>query len=140
VEVRATLDADPRHVADARRLTERTLATWGLTELGDTAALLVSELVTNAILHAHSGVAIILQLRADDVQIRVCDTSPLPPRIRRFRADAGTGRGIRLLETLASSWGIERNAEGKCVWFRLTAGPPAAVEDWAFDLDAVEPL
>jgi anti-sigma regulatory factor (Ser/Thr protein kinase) len=134
------LEADPRRVADARRFAERTMAAWGLTDIGHTVALLVSELMTNAILHAHSEVVLTLHHDLDEVRVEVFDTSPLPPRLRHFRPDAGTGRGIRLLETLASAWGIRRTPEGKCVWFTLASGPQPAVQDWDFDLDSVEPL
>ncbi|PZS33246.1 MAG: hypothetical protein DLM59_06770 [Pseudonocardiales bacterium] len=140
VEVRAELDADPSRVADARRVTEGTLTSWGLGDLGYTAALLVSELVTNAILHAHSGVVLTFRHSSDEVRIDVFDTSPLPPRVRHFRADAGTGRGVRLLDSLASSWGIARTVGGKIVWFTLSTGPQTATAAWEFDFDSVEPL
>jgi len=140
VEVRAEFDADPRRVADARRLTEGTLAAWGLADLGHTAALLVSEVVTNAILHAHSRVVLVLRHDRDGIRVEVNDGSPVPPRVRHFRADAGTGRGVRLLESLASRWGIERTGGGKTVWFTLSTSPGSAPDPWEFDLDAVEPL
>ncbi|MDP9241004.1 MAG: ATP-binding protein [Actinomycetota bacterium] len=140
MEVRAEFEGDPRRVADARRLTEGTLAAWGLADLGHTAALLVSELVTNAILHARSGVVIVLRHGSDEIRIEVLDTSPLPPRVRHFRADAGTGRGVRLLDTLARRWGVERESGGKTVWFTLSTSPQPAPAAWEFDLDSVEPL
>ncbi len=142
VEIRATLSADPRCVGEARRLTKRTLAAWGLDFLGDTACLLVSELTTNAILHARSAVEVVLQSQPTGVQVDVCDNSPLPPRVRHFSADAGTGRGVRLLDTLATDWGIEATTAGKCVWFTLSDTAPEAAAEWGFefDFDAVEAL
>lgn len=142
VEIRATLSADPRCVGEARRLTQRTLAAWGLDFLGDTACLLVSELTTNAILHARSAVEVVLQSQPTGVQVDVCDNSPLPPRVRHFSADAGTGRGVRLLDTLATDWGIEATTAGKCVWFTLSDTAPEAAAEWdfEFDFDAVEAL
>ncbi len=142
MEVRVALDADPRRVVDARRFTERALSAWGLADLCDVATLLVSELMTNAILHARSGVLLNVRHDANAVRIQVCDSSPLPPRVRHFRPDAGTGRGVRLLESLASTWGVAQNAHGKCVWFTLATGQDSAIEEWDFDfdLDTVEPL
>ncbi|MEP6696233.1 MAG: ATP-binding protein [Pseudonocardiales bacterium] len=140
MDVSLTLDGDPQRVAEARRMTERTLASWGLSELADTAALLVSELMTNAVLHARSGVVVTLRHDTDKVRVEVFDGSPLPPRMRHFRADAGTGRGVRLLDTLASEWGIEGQAGGKVVWFTLGTGEQPAAQEWDFDFDALEPL
>ena len=140
MDVRVALEADPRRVADARRFAERTLDMWGLSDLGHTVALLVSELMTNAILHARSDVVLTLRHDLDGVRVEVFDTSPVPPRLRHFRPEAATGRGVRLLETLASSWGIRRTPEGKCVWFTLASSTQPTVQEWDFDLDAVEPL
>lgn len=137
----AKLDATPRCVGEARRLTHNTLETWGLARLGEVAALLVSELTTNAILHARSQVAIGLKTNADGVRVDVCDDSPVPPQVRRFSADAATGRGVRLLQSLASSWGVRPRATGgKCVWFTLALAAPAPAVEWDFEVAAVEPL
>jgi anti-sigma regulatory factor (Ser/Thr protein kinase) len=142
VEVRATLAADPRCVGEARRVTTTTLNDWGLAGLTDTASLLVSELMTNALLHARSGVDIVIRRDPSGARIEVCDHSPLAPRIRHFSADAGTGRGIRLLDTLASDWGVEPRDGGKCVWFILSNHEPETAADWEFDFDlsAVEAI
>lgn len=141
MEVHATLKADPRCVGEARRLTRNTLETWGLATLGEVAALLVSELITNAILHAHSAVGLTMRTNHDGVRVYVCDDSPAPPRVRRFRTEAATGRGVRLLETLANSWGVQPSPEGgKCVWFTLTLDATTDAAEWEFDAGAVEPL
>lgn len=142
MEIRASLDPDPRCIGEARRLTEATLRAWGLAALSETACLLVSELMTNALLHARSGAEIVLHCGPDGVRIDVCDNSPLPPRLRHFSADAGTGRGLRLLDSLATDWGVEPLPGGKCVWFTLALHEPAVVAEWELDLDfdAVEAL
>ncbi len=140
MEVRATLGAHPSCVASARRLTERTLTRWGLTALRDVASLLVSELTTNAILHARSSVTVSLSNDSADLLVCVYDTSPLLPRIRNFSRDSGTGRGVRLLNSLASNWGVDSKNGGKCVWFTLSANSTQSIADWEFNLDAVEPL
>lgn len=139
MEVHATLDADPRSVSEARRLTRNTFDEWGLARLGEIAVLLVSELTTNAILHAHSPVGITMTTNRQGVRVYVCDDSPAPPRVRRFRTEAATGRGVRLLETLANSWGVQSSPDGgKCVWFTLIPEGAPTIVEWEFDAGIVE--
>lgn len=140
MEVRWQLKPDPRQVAEARQLTEQTLTGWGMRHLRDVATLLVSELTTNAILHARSPVTVMLQNGVDELRVHVCDNSTRSPHVRHFSADSATGRGIRLLETLATTWGVERHPSGKCVWFTLAASDVPAAVEWEFDFDSVQPL
>jgi anti-sigma regulatory factor (Ser/Thr protein kinase) len=96
------------------------LHSWGIA--GPTSAdavLLVSELVTNALLHARSAPTVELSRDGDRVRIGVRDDSPVVPRRRRYANDAATGRGIALVEQLATDWGSERVGDGKRVWFEL---------------------
>ncbi len=132
--------ADPRCVGEARRLTLQTLDSWGLPALRETASLLVSELMTNALLHARSGVDVVLHADPALFRVDVCDHSPLPPRVRHFSADAGTGRGVRLLDTMATEWGVVPMDGGKCVWFTLSTGQPPTPVTWDFDFYATEAL
>lgn len=141
MEVHATLNADPKCVSEARKLTRHTLESWGMATLGEVAVLLVSELATNAILHARSPVGIIMRTNSVGIRVYVCDDSPAPPRVRRFRTEAATGRGVRLLETLASSWGVQSNSDGgKCVWFTLMRDGTREFVEWEYDAGLVEPL
>ena len=140
VEVRSQLNADPRCVAEARQLTDRTLSDWGLRDLREAATLLVSELTTNAILHARTPVTVTISNGSTEIRIHVCDNNPRPPQMRHFSAESATGRGIRLLEALATTWGVERNASGKCVWFTLALDHPPLFHEWEFDFDSVQPL
>jgi anti-sigma regulatory factor (Ser/Thr protein kinase) len=98
-----------------------TLRSWHVpNDVADDAVLLVSELVTNALLHARS--APVVELEHDDVLLRcvVVDHSSVVPRRRRYATDAVTGRGIALVETLASRWGVDVDSgSGKRVWFEL---------------------
>jgi anti-sigma regulatory factor (Ser/Thr protein kinase) len=96
------------------------LHSWGIS--GATTAdavLLVSELVTNALLHARSAPTVELTRDGDRVRVAVCDDSPVAPRRRQYATDAATGRGIALVDHLATEWGSERVGDGKCVWFEL---------------------
>jgi anti-sigma regulatory factor (Ser/Thr protein kinase) len=93
---------------------------WGIPR--DTVAdavLLVSELVTNALLHARSAPSVEVTYGVGVIRCDVIDNSPLVPRRRHYANDAVTGRGIALVEALAARWGSERDGVGKRVWFEL---------------------
>ncbi|MFJ6212114.1 SpoIIE family protein phosphatase [Streptomyces sp. NPDC092296] len=111
--------------SDARRFTRATLDAWGLTALSDFAQLLVSELVTNALLHA--GAPRQLRLIRDRVfTLEVADIGHLPPRLRRATDQDEGGRGMRLVNEMAHRWGTRTTRTGKVVWAELqlpAAGP-----------------
>jgi anti-sigma regulatory factor (Ser/Thr protein kinase) len=86
----------------------------------DRVLLLTSEVVTNAILHARTPLRLTATVDADQVVVRVYDTLRTPPRRRSYRSDAGTGRGMHLVEALADRWGVEQTSAGKCVWFAIS--------------------
>jgi hypothetical protein len=118
----------------------------GLTALGweallDSAELAVTELVTNACLHARTPIVVALRVMADHaVRIEVTDGSPLVPEQRRFDTLATTGRGLRLLESFGT-WGVDSAAPpltGKTVWFEPAEDSDSAavwdtsgLDDWA---------
>jgi two-component sensor histidine kinase len=83
------------------------------------AALLVTELVTNAVLHARTAIVLAVDCTRGRVLIRVADESTALPRHRTYGADASTGRGIALVEELATAWGVERSPRGKEVWCEI---------------------
>ncbi|MQY15153.1 hypothetical protein SRB5_53310 [Streptomyces sp. RB5] len=108
----------------ARRLVSSALRQWELTELDENARLVVSELVTNTVLHAvHDLIWVrVNQPRPDRVQILVSDLSM---RVPRPRASIGvtdeSGRGLRLVEALCDGrWGVQRMSWGKQVWAQLS--------------------
>ena len=89
----------------------------------------VSELATNAVLHA--GTRFVLNIAHDDVQIRisVTDAKPLArATVRRFSNDTTTGRGLRLVQSLSRSWGVDQTGSAKTVWCELRRGA-AALDD-----------
>lgn len=101
----------------------------------DTASLLVTEIVTNAVLHAIAPMTLHVEVTADVVRIEVRDGSQLPPRVHAFSPTAATGRGLRLLENLADRWGVRPEpGRGKVVWFEVGASSESAWEmaadDW----------
>lgn len=121
------LPADRTSPARARRFVSEVMESWGLDgEAVDDGELLVSELVTNAVLHARSAsrVEVVRVRRA--VRVRVCDRSPARPHVRDYGPQAVTGRGLLLVERLSRRWGIEVDGDGKCVWFELNPRPAGA--------------
>ena len=80
--------------------------------------LLVSEVVTNAVLHGGGDITVIVRVQGDVVQVEVSDGGPALPR-RRSTTGADGGFGLRLLEELSVTWGVEAGPAGKTVWFRV---------------------
>jgi anti-sigma regulatory factor (Ser/Thr protein kinase) len=103
-----------------RRLVRERLAGWGLDALVDPVLLLVSEAVTNAVLHTSGPVALGVDRRGSGVLVRVVDASAVLPARRRPSATATTGRGVALLDDLSDEWGAHRLEVGKVVWFLVT--------------------
>ncbi|MEV1078539.1 SpoIIE family protein phosphatase [Streptomyces sp. NPDC050211] len=106
---------DPAAVADARRWTVARLEAWGLAEAVPTTELIVSELVTNAIRHAHAP--IMLRLIHNGMLIcEVSDGSSTSPHPRRARVLDEGGRGLLLVALLCERWGTRHTGAGKTIW------------------------
>jgi hypothetical protein len=99
----------------ARHFAVATLRGWGAGDVADDAALVVTELAANAILHAHTAFTVILSARADLLRISVRDASPLHGELRPAPL-----HGLGAVDAMASRWGVEAlgNA-GKTVWVDL---------------------
>ena len=110
-----------RSVPQARRHVSTTLRRWHLDQLVETAGLLTSELVTNAVLHARTSMTLTMEQTDAGIRVSVTDGSPIPPALRRHSVTATTGRGLRLLDQLADAWSVDRSNGGKTVWFTLSA-------------------
>ncbi|WP_181809325.1 ATP-binding SpoIIE family protein phosphatase, partial [Streptomyces shenzhenensis] len=113
-----TLEPEAGAPGRARRLTRQALAGWGLEDLSDTAELLVSEIVTNAVRHASRPITLRL-LHTDVLRCEVGDDVPQLPRLRQAKATDEHGRGLYLVHRLARRWGTTRLGTGKIVWFEL---------------------
>ena len=109
----------PASAAAARRFVAETLTTWGHDDAVDTATLLVSELVTNAILHARSDVDLVLTETDGHLRVEVHDASPEAPQVRAYDATSMTGRGLAMVQSFAARWGVKPLPAGKAVWFEL---------------------
>lgn len=111
----------PTSARQARRFVCDTLAEWGDEKFVDAAALLVSELVTNAVLHAGSAVDVVVGREGMHASLRVevHDSSARPVRMGSFDLDAVDGRGLALVEAMSDRWGVDSHDAGKRVWFEL---------------------
>lgn len=118
-QAQLTVTGEPGSVAGARHFLSSVLDDWGLQPLIEGAALLVSEVVTNALLHARSGADVHVQRTSTGVEVEVRDLDERLPAARLVDDDAESGRGLFLLDAVASDWGAEPSAAGKRVWFRL---------------------
>ncbi len=107
-----------RSPALARTLVREALAGFPQ-ETIDGAELLVSELVTNAVLHAQTMLTLTIELTPPSLTVTVEDCSPDHPQPRDAHATAASGRGLSLVDTLARSWGWNTTPTGKRVWFAL---------------------
>jgi anti-sigma regulatory factor (Ser/Thr protein kinase) len=125
------LAALPTAPACARGYVRAIAHEWGLPDLADTAELVASELVTNAIqasqrLRLRAGLAIVpvirLWLVSDEISmvIRVWDGNDEMPVRRDANADDLGGRGLMIIDSLAKEWGAYRKAGGKVVWVMLS--------------------
>ncbi|MDX2597519.1 MULTISPECIES: SpoIIE family protein phosphatase [Streptomyces] len=118
----------PEAVRHARRFTRRTLRTWGVErDTLDAALLIVSELVTNALVHTGGQVRLDLSLVNHRLRLAVADGSPRSPvKPTSIGWEATGGRGILLVEAVSAAWGTVPVSGGKQVWADLVpdAGPP----------------
>ncbi|WP_330307082.1 MULTISPECIES: SpoIIE family protein phosphatase [unclassified Streptomyces] len=113
-----TLPREPRSVGRAREHARTQLVSWGLEPLVDTAELLVSELVTNALRYGEGEIR--LRLLLDRMLVcEVWDAGLVQPRRRRARDTDEGGRGLQLVGLLSAAWGSRRTPRGKTVWFEL---------------------
>jgi PAS domain-containing protein/anti-sigma regulatory factor (Ser/Thr protein kinase) len=122
----------PNAVGHARRFVARTLRSWNVAEGSDAALLIVSELVTNAMVHTQGPVRLDLTLTGDRLRVAVSDSSPrTPKKSTGVDWEATGGRGILLVEAVSSDWGSVPLSGGKQVWGEIgvTLGEPEPEAD-----------
>ncbi|GAA3857567.1 ATP-binding protein [Streptomyces sedi] len=122
-----TLPRAEESAAAARRLARAALTTWGLSELTDDIALIVTELVANAVQHTacHAIRLRVTRLGPRRVQVAVVDKSRCLPTLRVPGDEDGSGRGLRLVEAVTTRWGTDPLPWGKRVWADLELRPSA---------------
>jgi anti-sigma regulatory factor (Ser/Thr protein kinase) len=131
-----TLAPETDSVPRARRFVVETLTQIDAPGACDDAVALVSELATNAVIHARTPYTIVVSSsEGDTIRVGVHDFSAVIPRRRGYGLDATTGRGLRLVATIASTWGIEAQPDGKVVWFEVRREGSRDVPSWYADVD-----
>ncbi len=127
---------NPRAVGEARLWLARLLARWEITEVTDAAGLLVTEFVTNAVVHAQSHVRVLAAVADGVLEVGVADEAPysgLPEPALAQHSELSVaglperGRGLALVAHLSDAWGVAELERGKQFWFRLPVG-----ESWNY--------
>lgn len=119
IEGRVVLPSSPRSAAAARQLVNDTLTGTSAQGCADLTALLTSELVTNATLHARTPVEVRVSVSGAVVRVDVSDGSTWLPVMFASPGDALSGRGLHIVQSLATRWGSDATGRGKTVWFEL---------------------
>ncbi len=106
---------------EARQVVRELLEEWGMLPwIVDDAVLLISEMVTNAFIHARSACVIDLELSpAGTLRLAVTDRSPRPPVPRTADTSDERGRGLEIVASLADRWGVDQLSGGKQVWSEM---------------------
>jgi anti-sigma regulatory factor (Ser/Thr protein kinase) len=91
-----------------------------------TVILLASELAANSVLHARTAYQVGVNAAFGRVRVSVTDANPRLPVMKLHSLEAATGRGLRLVQTLADRWGVESHEMGKTVWFEFDLDPGVA--------------
>jgi len=122
----ASFRGDPSSIPGARHWVRATLASWGLDAARWTAAQVVSELATNCTLHARSPFTVRLAEDDGGVRLEIDDDSPVSLRALQYSATSTTGRGLFIVDSLATQWGVSPREGGKTVWALLPVADPVA--------------
>jgi anti-sigma regulatory factor (Ser/Thr protein kinase) len=119
---RLQLPPEPSSAGVARRFVASSLAAGD--EVGELAVLLVSELASNAVLHARTPFELVVDNDAARLRVEVHDTNPTMPMLKDYVAESVTGRGLHMVASSADNWGFEARHDGKIVWFELAHPSP----------------
>lgn len=114
------LDASLQSAREARSFVSSALDSWGMENVAEIVTLLVSELVTNAVVHARSEVDVVVQLTPDGARVEVSDHSDATPVVRTAESEDESGRGLAIVDSLSRAWGVRaRSGGGKTIWFEV---------------------
>ncbi|MFD4790202.1 ATP-binding protein [Streptomyces sp. NPDC058459] len=118
-----TLPRRPESAATARRLVRAACTAWGLYGAAENGALVISELVANAVRHARrESIRVVVERTTPrTVRVAVADFSRTLPELCTPKDDEEGGRGLALVAELAADWGTDERHWGKVVWARLEA-------------------
>jgi DNA-binding response OmpR family regulator len=119
-----SLPADLRSAGDARAMVRSTLDGWTDETRIDDIVLCVSELVTNAVVHAASSPRVLVSVRPGVIHVEVSDASGTLPVPREAQPNDTSGRGMSILSGFSDRWGsLRRSGGGKTVWFEVARAP-----------------
>ncbi|MEH0528998.1 SpoIIE family protein phosphatase [Streptomyces stelliscabiei] len=121
--------AEPERIAGARQQVRELLHDWNCRDQVDSAVLLVSETLTNVLVHTDADALLVAEMTGDGgkrrMRIEVTDASDDLPHKRHPGELASSGRGLVLMDVLADAWGVDPRGDGKSIWFELNeAAPP----------------
>ncbi|MFB7410266.1 MULTISPECIES: ATP-binding protein [unclassified Streptomyces] len=129
LQVQLEVGPDPAEVGRARRWARSRLVGSGIggdEPLAETLVLLISELVTNAVVHTGCPAVLRMLIAAGGgVRVEVADASDRPPRPRHAEGDDTNGRGLELVDGLADRWGWQPEGAGKSIWCEVDPAPAA---------------
>ncbi|MEU0482669.1 ATP-binding protein [Streptosporangium sp. NPDC006013] len=111
------LSADPEVVGAARRLAREALVAWGISAVTEDVTMVVSELVSNAVVHGRAPISLSLHRHGRIVCGEVTDHGAVWPAPLPAGPDAEHGRGLAIVTAYADRWGVESASQGKTVWF-----------------------
>ncbi|MEY2420597.1 MAG: hypothetical protein QOI95_664 [Acidimicrobiaceae bacterium] len=114
------LGTDGLAVGESRRFLADQCRKWHCDDLVDDAAIVVSELVSNAIRHAKSSSELRLRYGSGVLRIELVDNSPTVPQPRNPHIGESGGRGLLLVAALSHAWGVDPHADGKVVWVEFS--------------------
>lgn len=125
--VAVTFPADLESASAARHFLEDRLREWGAEELVESARLLVSELMVNAVLHTGTAAQLTVDLQPGCLRVEVGDRGTGEVAQQTYEPASPTGRGLMIVDALASRWGVEHLPPGgKVVWFEIERDDAAA--------------
>ncbi|AKN70293.1 phosphatase [Streptomyces sp. PBH53] len=114
---------EPDRIAEARQHLRELLHDWRSADQVDSAVLLVSEMVTNVLVHTDADALLLAEVIGEGagrrLRVEVFDSGDDLPHRRRPGELASSGRGLMLTELLADAWGVDPRGEGKSIWFEL---------------------
>jgi anti-sigma regulatory factor (Ser/Thr protein kinase) len=117
------LPPEPASATRARRVTRTHLAPVCPEDALDVAGLLVTELVSNAVLHAQTDMLLVVDVVPGRIELCVQDGSPDLPERKALDPQAATGRGLAIVEELATTWGVDHDRGQKVVWASIDFRP-----------------
>ncbi|MFE7766670.1 SpoIIE family protein phosphatase [Streptomyces sp. NPDC057438] len=120
--------AEPERIAGARQQVRELLHDWNCRDQVDSAVLLVSETLTNVLVHTDADALLVAEMTGDGgkrrMRVEVTDASDALPHKRHPGELASSGRGLVLMDVLADAWGVDPRGDGKSIWFELHETAP----------------